>query len=177
MKIKSCLFFCLLVIFFSSNIFAQDKNLLKPFRDSMTGMQISFPATWKVNPLEKELIVEAVSPPYPKGGGQDTVNIAFVDVDEDLSYVSDSEWKAVGDEIYRKAFPGSIIMNAEVFVVNGVKGYEVLGKKNIEGKKIILGQFYIPQKKRIYIITLATQEPRLDQVRSVFRNIIQTFKI
>lgn len=171
-------FLILIFISFSflinGNVFGDEA--LIPFKDPTSGLSISFPPGWAISQNAEGLVVEAVEPKSPQEKSRASINVGYVDTSYDLDSVSDAEWKQVAQDIFQKAVPNVKVFNAASFTVNGKTGYEMAGKSTIQGKPIVLAQFYIPQKKRVYIITCAVIEAKLDALRPLFRKVVQSFK-
>lgn len=176
-KIKLIFLYHFLSLFlFAASLQAQELVLV-PFKDTASGLSMSFPKGWEILKNSEGLVVEAIEPKNPKDFSRASVNVGFVDTSYDLNTVSDAEWKQVASEIFRQAVPNVQIFSADTFTVDGKRGYEMAGKSTIQGKKIVLAQFYIPHQKKIYIITCASTEAKLDTMRPIFRKVVQSFKL
>lgn len=176
-KIKCLWLLSLFFILSMTNVIhAQEVNLI-PFKDPKSGLSISFPRGWEIDQNAEGLVVEAVEPKSSKDKSRASVNVGYVDTSYNLDEVSDTEWKQVAAEIFRQAVPNVQIFSADTFQVSGKRGYEMAGKSTIQGKNIVLAQFYIQDRKRVYIITCATIESKLDALRPIFRKIVQSFKL
>ncbi len=176
-KIKCLFAFNLFFIFLLIPFVQAQEVTLVAFKDPKSGLSISFPRGWEIDQNAEGLVVEAVEPKSPKEKSRASVNVGYVDTSYNLDEVSDTEWKQVAAEIFRQAVPNVQIFSADNFQVSGKRGYEMAGKSTIQGKNIVLAQFYIQDRKRVYIITCATIESKLDALRPIFRKIVQSFKV
>jgi len=175
MRIRSLLPLLLFFLALLPRLEAAEEALI-PFKDPTSGLSISFPPGWAISQNAEGLVVEAVEPKSPQEKSRASINVGYVDTSYDLDAVSDAEWRQVAQEIFQKAVPNVKVFNAASFTVNGKTGYEMAGKSTLQGKPIVLAQFYIPQKKRVYIITCAVIETKLDALRPLFRKVVQSFK-